>query len=103
MRTALCSLFATICTVLVFSPAIASDVSPHTQEGAVVSYFDCQTGQEVVSAADLLKMTDAQRLLVAASGFCELGQYTNGTYYCRKGSCTGTCKLNNVPVSCSCD
>jgi len=67
-------------------------------DSKLVAYFNCATGERVATAEDVR----SGRIQLAASGFCELGQYTNGTYYCRKGSCTGSCQLNNIPVSCSC-
>jgi len=38
----------------------------------------------------------------AAAGFWVLKQNPNGTYYCEKGTCTGSCTLYNFPVRCSC-
>ena len=63
-----------------------------------IAYFNCMTGEKVASVEDV----QSGRVQIAAAGFCELGQYTNGTFYCRQGSCTGSCSLNNFPVSCSC-
>lgn len=38
-----------------------------------------------------------------AAGLCVLKQNPNGTYYCEKGTCSGSCTLHNWPTYCSCD
>jgi hypothetical protein len=86
-------------------PHDASARSQHAlnPKDILVAYFDCKTGKKVADANQVSRMTKAAQIRLAASGFCELHQYTNGTYYCQTGTCTGSCSLNNIPVSCSCN
>jgi hypothetical protein len=68
------------------------------QISSLVALFDCSSGKEVWRASSV---APTPPIKLAAAGFCELHD-RNGTYYCEEGTCTGTCRLNNFPVSCLC-
>jgi hypothetical protein len=81
----------------------SSDQTIINDQSTLIAYFDCKTGKKVEAISDSPISSDLSNITIAASGFCELHQDTNGKNYCTKGTCAGTCKLNNIPVSCSCD
>lgn len=81
-------------------------VAPHSLEvnGAVIE-FDSPSGKllEVLSLPEFKKRFP--RLVtepLMATGFCQLLQNPNGTFYCGQGNCTGTCQLHNWPAWCEC-
>lgn len=73
------------------------------KEPIIVAYYNCATGKKVIDAKDFEKLPKKEQIKIAASGFCSLGQNSNGTYFCAQGSCAGTCKLHNIPVYCGCE
>jgi hypothetical protein len=68
------------------------------QTSSLVALFDCISGKEVWRASSEVPTPPIK---LAAAGFCELHD-RNGAYYCKEGTCTGTCRLNNFPVGCLC-
>jgi hypothetical protein len=102
MRIRMMAFLATVAVVLAFGSALAAP-DPNEEEGRVVALFECSTGKVIVDARGQNRSLTSGELKLAASGLCELAQYTNGTYYCKKGSCNGKCSLKNIPVYCSCE
>jgi hypothetical protein len=76
----------------------AERIATGRQSSSLVALFDCSSGKEVWRAS---AETPTPPIKLAAAGFCELHD-KNGAYFCEKGTCTGTCRLNEFPVSCLC-
>jgi hypothetical protein len=86
-------------------PALAGSLTDPSikHEGRVVAIFNCKTGETIVDVRRENRDLTANELKLAASGWCSLLQNPNGTNYCKSQSCTGTCKLHNIPARCTCD
>jgi hypothetical protein len=76
----------------------AERIATGRQSSSLVALFDCSSGKEVWRASAEAPTPPTK---LAAAGFCELHD-KNGAYFCEKGTCTGTCRLNEFPVSCLC-
>jgi len=98
MKALFVALMLAICGLAVAAPPAESH-----RDGKLVAYFDCSTGKKVADERTISTATRKERIRLAAAGFCELHENPNGTHYCEKGTCSGSCKLNNYPASCSCD
>ena len=83
-------------------PSLATPAE-QTRNSTVVAYYNCKTGTKVADASEVKQSDKAARIEVAAGGFCELDQNPDGTYYCRQGSCDGTCTLRTIPLYCRCE
>lgn len=78
---------------------VGHESSADVGAGSLVALHDCKTGQEVWRATSDEPRPPAE---LAAAGFCER-HGGDGNFYCKQGSCTGSCKFNNVGSYCTCE
>jgi hypothetical protein len=89
--------------VLSTTGLVNSSFAKPDDKNPIVALFECNTGKVVVDGRPENRALNAEELKLAAAGFCSLRQNPNGSHYCDKGSCVGSCKLYNWPVRCSCE
>jgi hypothetical protein len=94
-----------ILTLSVAIPASAGNLTNPSikHEGRIIAIFNCKTGETIVDARKENRELTSDELKLAASGWCSLLQNPNGSNYCKSQSCTGSCKLHNLPARCTCD
>ena len=101
------SLFAVVSCVFfaLQGAALAAPSAPASSNTGerVVAIFNCKTGETLVDLRGKNRAMSLGEQRLAASGWCSLLQNPNGTFYCKSQSCTGSCKLHNIPARCSCD